>query len=291
MATADPINKPQLDRLSSLKSFSSVGSDILATATTANCEIALLPLKLLIELQSKYLTLEDDVLTSHNKEGGFNLFSDGSALIEDRQCRIINYIQRKVTLRSHADYKDYRETLLSKPMLFITNAKKVNGASTSARTFAFIVNTRHPQIRARVEGHMNDVISSVMGENYQLQFMLGSNVKEYLQRQSFELTEDNLSFSYTFKLDVLLDLFFLIGWSKKNCDLQGKVLNLHCTNANRKEKVRSFLSKMTTPLIRLGSSLDHDRRPSVFSLDVITEDPFPPEDDFNDSAPVLSEDS
>ncbi|KAG8584917.1 hypothetical protein GDO81_004824 [Engystomops pustulosus] len=291
MATADPINKPQLDRLSSLKSFSSVGSDILATATTANCEIALLPLKLLIELQSKYLTLEDDVLTSHNKEGGFNLFSDGLALIEDRQCRIINYIQRKVTLRSHADYKDYRETLLSKPMLFITNAKKVNGASTSARTFAIIINTRHPQIRARVEGHMNDVISSVMGENYQLQFMLGSNVKEYLQRQSFELTEDNLSFSYTFKLDVLLDLFFLIGWSKKNCDLQGKVLNLHCTNANRKEKVRSFLSKMTTPLIRLGSSLDHDRRPSVFSLDVITEDPFPPEDDFNDSAPVLSEDS
>ncbi|KAG8584919.1 hypothetical protein GDO81_004824 [Engystomops pustulosus] len=201
------------------------------------------------------------------------------------------YVFRKVTLRSHADYKDYRETLLSKPMLFITNAKKVNGASTSARTFAIIINTRHPQIRARVEGHMNDVISSVMGENYQLQFMLGSNVKEYLQRQSFELTEDNLSFSYTFKLDVLLDLFFLIGWSKKNCDLQGKVLNLHCTNANRKEKVRSFLSKMTTPLIRLGSSLDHDRRPSVFSLDVITEDPFPPEDDFNDSAPVLSEDS
>lgn len=37
------------------------------------------------------------------------------------------------------------------------------------KTFAIIVNTRHPQIRTKMEGGMNDVISSVMGENYQLQ--------------------------------------------------------------------------------------------------------------------------
>ncbi|XP_040282096.1 mesenteric estrogen-dependent adipogenesis protein [Bufo bufo] len=290
MATGEETNKSHLERLSSnnsMLSFSSVGSDILSTATTANCEIALLPLKLLVDLQSNYLTLEDDMLTSNNGTGGFNLFSDGSALIDGCQCKINNYIQRKVTLRSHADYKDYRETMLAKPMLFITNAKKVNSTSTTAKTFAVIVNTRHPQIRTRLEAGMNDVISSVMGENYQLQFNLYNDVREYLQRQDFVLTEDNLSFSYTFKLDVLVDFFYWFGLSKKTCDLHGKLLNLHCTNNSRKERVRLFLSKMTTPLIRLGSSLDHDRRPSIFSLDIITEDPFMQEEDVTDTAPVL----
>ncbi|XP_073518593.1 mesenteric estrogen-dependent adipogenesis protein isoform X1 [Phyllobates terribilis] len=290
MATGDPVNKSQLGRITSVRSamsFSSVGSDILATLTTANCEIALLPLKLLVELQDKYLTLEDDVLTSNNLSGGFNVYSDGTALIDGRQCRIVNYIQRKVTLRSHVDYKDYRETLLAKPMLFITNAKKVNSDSPSAKTFAIIVNTRHPQIRAKVEGGMNNAISSVMGENYQLQFTFHDDVKEYLHRQNFELTEDNLNFSFIFKLDVFVDFFYLLGFSKKNCDLHGKILNLHCTNNSRKERVKMFLSKMTNPLIRLGSSLDHDRRPSIYSMDMITEDPFPQEEEVNDIAPVL----
>ncbi|XP_075706142.1 mesenteric estrogen-dependent adipogenesis protein [Rhinoderma darwinii] len=290
MATGDSINKANLGRLNSTRSvmtFSSVGSDILSTVTTANCEIALLPLKLLTELQPNYLTLEDGVLTSNNYSGGFNLFSDDTALIDGRKCRIINYIQRKVTLRSHSDYKDYRDTLLAKPMLFIANAKKLNSDSTSAKTFAIIVNTRHPQIRDKLEGGMNSAISSVMGENYQLQFTFHNNVREYLQKQNFELTEDNLNFSYTFKLDVFVDFFYLFGLSKKNCDMNGKILNLYCTNNSRKERVKLFLSKMTNPLIRMGSSLDFDRRPSVFSLDMIMEDPFLQEEEVNDIAPVL----
>ncbi|XP_073439272.1 mesenteric estrogen-dependent adipogenesis protein [Dendrobates tinctorius] len=290
MATGDPENKSQLERITSVRSvmsFSSVGSDVLATLTTANCEIALLPLKLLVELQDRHLTLEDDVLTSNNYFGGFNVYSDGTALIDGRQCRIVNYIQRKVTLRSHVDYKDYRETLLAKPLLFITNAKKVNSDSTSAKTFAIIVNTRHPQIKAKVEGGLNNVISSVMGENYQLQFTFHNDVREYLQRQNFELIEDNLNFSFTFKLDVFVDFFYLFGLSKKNFDLHGKILNLYCTNNSRKERVKMFLSKMTNPLIRLGSSLDHDRRPSIYSMDMIMEDPFPQEEEVNDIAPVL----
>ncbi|XP_069828173.1 mesenteric estrogen-dependent adipogenesis protein isoform X2 [Dendropsophus ebraccatus] len=290
MATGDTINKAPLERINSdrsMMSFSSVGSDILSTVTTANCEMALLPLRLLIELQPNYLTLEDGVLTSHNHSGGFNLFSEGTAIIDGSQCRIINYIQRKVTLRSHVDYKDYRETVLAKPMLFITNARKVNSTSTSAKTFAIVVNTRHPQIRSKLEDGMNSVISSVMGENYQLQFTFHNVVREYLQLQNFELTEDNLSFSYTFKLDVFVDFFYMFGLSKKTYDLHGKILNLYCTNNSRKDRVKMFLSKMTTPLIRLGSSLDHDRRPSVFSLDMITEDPFPQEELVSDSAPVL----
>lgn len=288
MATGDPVNKSQLERIRSnrsMMSFSSVGSDVLSMVTTANCEIALLPMKLLIELQPNYLTLEDDMLTSNNYSGGFNLFSEGTALIDGRQCRIFNYIERKVSLRSHADYKDYRETLLSKPMLFITNAKKVN--SNSDKTFAIIVNTRHPQIRSKIEEGMNGVISSVMGENYQLQFTFNNIVRKYLQHQNFQLTEDNLSFSYTFKLDVFVDFFYLFGLSKKNCDLHGKIQNLYCTNSSRKERVKLFLSKMTSPLVRMGSSMDHDRRPSVFSMDMIMEDPFPQEEAVNDSAPVL----
>ncbi|KAG9491922.1 hypothetical protein GDO78_000428 [Eleutherodactylus coqui] len=294
MATSNPINMSHLERISSTcsrMSFSSVGSDILSTITTANCEMALLPLNLLIDLQGDYLTLEDDVLTSTNHKGGFNLLSDGTALIDGRQCKIVNYMQRKVTLRSHADYKDYRETLLAKPMLFITNARKRNCHSSSAKTFALIVNTRHPQIRTKVEAAMNNIISSVMGENYQLQFTFHNTVREYLERQNFQLTEDNLSFSYTFKLDVFVDFFFIFGLSKKNCDLHGKILNLYCTNSSRRERVKLFLSKMTTALIRLGSSWDHDRRPSAFSLDMIMEDPFPQEEPVNDVAPILPRNS
>lgn len=91
-------------------------------------------------------------------------------------------------------------------------------------------------------------------------------MKDYLGRQNFELKEDNLNFSFTFKLDVLIDVFYLLGFSKKNCDVNGKILNLYCTTNEKKEKVKAFLFKMTCPLIKMGSSFDHDRRPSVYSL-------------------------
>ncbi|XP_072260539.1 mesenteric estrogen-dependent adipogenesis protein [Pyxicephalus adspersus] len=288
MAVADPVNITREDRLSSTRSnmsMASVSSDVVATMTTANCEMALLPLRLLLDLQPNYLSLENNVLTSHNQRGGFNVFSDGMAGIDGEQCKVINYIQRKVTLKSHADYKDYRETVLSKPMLFLTNVQKVN--SNSAKTFAFIVNTRHPQIRAKVESAMNNAISSVMGENYLLQFNLQSSLKDYLGRQNFEMTEDNLNFSFTFKLDVLIDIFYFLGLSKKSSDVTGRILNLNCSNKEKQEKVKVFLSKMTSPLIRMGSTFDHDRRPSAYSLDVIVEDPFPAEETVKDTEQVL----
>ncbi|XP_075055055.1 mesenteric estrogen-dependent adipogenesis protein [Mixophyes fleayi] len=269
-------------------SSGSVSSEILATATTANCEIAVLPLPVLLELQPEFLSLEDGTLTCQNECGGFNLFSDGSAHIDGRQCNIINYIQRKVVLKSHADYKDYRETLLSKPMLFITNVKKINSPSTSATTFALIVNTRHPNMKSMVVKGMDNVISSVWGENYCLQFSLQNTFREYLLKQNFEVTEESLSFSYTFKLDVLLDVSYLLGLSKKYCELNGMILNLSCSKTEKKEKVKLFLSKMTNPLIRLGSSFDKERRKSSFALDVIQEDPFPAEENTTDESPVFS---
>ncbi|XP_063807824.1 mesenteric estrogen-dependent adipogenesis protein [Pseudophryne corroboree] len=265
----------------------SVSSEILAAVTTANCEIAVLPLALLLELQPQYLSLESGTMTCASHRGGYNLFSDGSAQIDGRRCRIGNYLQRKVTLQSHADYKDYRETLFAKPMLFITNAKKVNCPFTSAKTFALIVNTRHPKVKSRVEDGMNNAISSVWGENYSLQISFQNTFRNYLLRQNFEVTEENLSFSYTFKLDVLLDISYLLGLSKKKSEMNGAILNLSCSKKEKKEKVKMFLSKMTDPLIRRGSSFNRDRRRSSFALDMILEDPFPPEENTNDAtAPV-----
>uniref|UniRef100_A0A8C5QA18 Uncharacterized protein n=1 Tax=Leptobrachium leishanense TaxID=445787 RepID=A0A8C5QA18_9ANUR len=257
-------------RLTSVVSMASVSSELLQTTSTANCEMAILPLRLMLELQPQYLKLEDDTLTSINQNGGYNLISDGTFHIEGRQCRVINYIDRKVKLESHYDYKDYRETILAKPMLFITSAKKDN--TDSVRTFAFVVNTRHPKMKAQVEGGMNDVISSVMGENYQLQFEFHNVVSNYLLKERFELLDKNLSFLYTFKSDALLDIFHLLGLSKKTREVNGNIINLYCTKPAKKEQVKMFMSKMSNPLIRMGSSAD--RRLSVFSLDVINEDPF-----------------
>ncbi|XP_040196393.1 mesenteric estrogen-dependent adipogenesis protein [Rana temporaria] len=286
MAESDVSRAVRLSSTRSNMSMSSISSDIMATMTTANCEMAVLPLRLLLDLQPNFLNLESGVFTSHNQRGGFNVISDGSALIDGQQCRVINYIQRKVTLKSHIDYKDYRDAIFAKPMLFLTNVRKAS--SDSVKTFAFIVNTRHPQMKARIESGMNDAISSVMGENYFLQFNLNKSLKDYLERQNFQLTEDNLNFSFTFKLDVFLDVFYLLGRSKKSCDVTGKILSLYCTNNDKKERVKAFLSKMTCPLIKLGNSFDHDRRPSVYSLDVIAEDPFPPEMVVvSDTEPVL----
>ncbi|XP_068123132.1 mesenteric estrogen-dependent adipogenesis protein [Hyperolius riggenbachi] len=294
MCAAEAISRARVSSTRSVLSISSVGSDILATVTTANCELAVLTLELLLDLQPRYLSLDNGCLTSNNQEGGFNIYCDGTVLIDGRQCKVINYIDRKVTLKSHMDYKDYRETLFAKPMLFITNIRKISSDSGTEKTFAFIVNTRHPQVKAKLESGLNNAISSVMGENYTLQFNFHKTLKEYLERQNFELTEDNLSISFTFKLDVLLDIFFLLGVSKKQCEVNGKVLNLFCTNNEKKERVKMFLSKMTNPLIRLGSSFERDRRPSIFSLEVISEDPFPPEENNReevnkDTEPVLQQ--
>ncbi|KAG8452848.1 hypothetical protein GDO86_004584 [Hymenochirus boettgeri] len=276
--------RQRLDSMESMKSMSSINSVILGSMTTANCEMGLLPLKLLVELQPQYLRLEGDTLISVNQNGGFNIVSDGTFRMDGGTFQINNFINRKVELRSHFEYKDYRESILSKAILFITNGKKMSSRSDSERTFALIVNTRHPRIKSQVEGSMNDVISSVMGENYNLQFVLKNVVSDYLMRQNFQLTEeDTLSFSFTFKLDVFLDIFHLLGLSKKACSVTGNIISLHCTTPDKKEKVKIFLAKMTSPLVRMGSS--SDRRPSVFSLDVIDEQFGQSSDYFHETPP------
>ncbi|OCT96049.1 mesenteric estrogen-dependent adipogenesis protein [Xenopus laevis] len=275
MATSKPTDG-SLGRLDSVKSISSIRTTLLndlVSKTTPNCEVGVLSLKLLMQLLPEYLQLQGNTLICNNQHGGFNLFSNGTCSIDGEPYNINNYIQRKVELKSHFDYKDYRESILSKPMLFLINAKKMNNNPASEKTFALIVNTRHPEIKAQFEGGMNNVISSVFGENYQLQFDLKNMVAQYLESQNFVLTEkDGLSFCFTFKMDVFLDIFYLFGLSKKTCQVNGNITSLHCTKPEKQETVKMLLAKITTPLIKLGGSTD--RKPSLYSLNVSDEYSF-----------------
>ncbi|OCT93115.1 mesenteric estrogen-dependent adipogenesis protein [Xenopus laevis] len=288
MATKKPTDGG-LGRLGSVKSITSIRTTLLydlASKTTPNCEVGLLSLKHLMQLLPEYVHLEGNTLICNNQHGGFNLFSNGTISIDGESFHINNYIQRKVELNSHFDYKDYRESILSKPMLFLINAKKINNSSASEKTFALIVNTRHPKIKAQFEGGMNNVISSVFGENYQLQFDLKNMVTQYLASQKFVLTEkDGLSFCFTFKVDVFLDIFHLLGLSKKTCQVNSNITSLHCTKPEKQETVKMILAKMSSPLIKLGGSTD--RRPSLYSLNVCDEDPFEVcTDNFHETSPV-----
>lgn len=55
--------------------------------------------------------------------------------------------------------------------VYVTHAHFfLNSASVFLeRTYAFLVNTRHPKIRRQIEQGMDMVISSVIGESYRLQ--------------------------------------------------------------------------------------------------------------------------
>ncbi|XP_069496889.1 mesenteric estrogen-dependent adipogenesis protein [Ambystoma mexicanum] len=259
----------------SLASFTSVSSGDLRTLTTCNCEMALLPLSQLLALQPDYLQLlpeeePENLVSSQRGNGGYNLFADEGFRMDGREFRVTNYISRVVVLKSHLDYKDYRETILCRPMLFITTARKAS--SPKETTFAFVVNTRHPKVKAQIEGGMDRVISSVFGESYKLQFDFQSVVKDFFARENFVTEADGLTFSYEFKADALLDVFYMFGLSKKTVHVNGRVMNLFSNNPEKKEVVKMFLSKMTDPYIRMAST--SDRRFSAISAASLDEDAF-----------------
>ncbi|KAE8627364.1 hypothetical protein XENTR_v10006958 [Xenopus tropicalis] len=235
-------------------------------------------------IQSENLPTRSTVTCLSNS---ISLMIDDFIAISGRRVMFTNSVGRKVELNSHFDYKDYRESILSKPMLFLINAKKLNDYSATEKTFALIVNTRHPKIKAQFVNGMNNVISSVFGENYRLQFDLRNTVAQYLASQNFVLTEkDGLSFGFTFEVDVFLDIFHLLGLSRKTFQVTGNTISLHCKKPEKQEAVKMFLAKMTSPLIKLGGSAD--RRPSVYSLNVSDEDPFAVTTDyFHETSSVL----
>ncbi|XP_073651119.1 mesenteric estrogen-dependent adipogenesis protein isoform X3 [Tursiops truncatus] len=166
-------------------SLTSISSGELRSLWTCDCELALLPLAQLLRLQPGAFQLRGDQLVVPGPaepaatRGGFNVFSDGLVRLDGQLYRLSSYIRRYVELTNYCDYKDYRETILSKPMLFFINVQTKKDSSKE-RTYAFLVNTRHPKIRRQIEQGMDMVISSVIGESYWLQFDFQEAVKNFL---------------------------------------------------------------------------------------------------------------
>lgn len=261
MATAacEPMARPSL---------TSISSGELRSLWTCDCELALLPLSQLLRLQPGAFQLRGEQLLVPGPgepaatRGGFNVFGDGLVRLDGQLYRLSSYIKRYVELTNYCDYKDYRETILSKPMLFFVNVQTKKDISKE-RTYAFLVNTRHPKIRRQIEQGMDMVISSVIGESYRLQFDFQEVVRNFFPPGTIVLNGENLSFTYEFKADALFDFFYWFGLSNSTVKVHGKVLNLTSTNPEKKETIKLFLEKMSEPLIRRSSF--SDRKFSVTS--------------------------
>uniref|UniRef100_A0A2D4JWY5 Mesenteric estrogen-dependent adipogenesis protein n=1 Tax=Micrurus paraensis TaxID=1970185 RepID=A0A2D4JWY5_9SAUR len=249
-------------------SLTSVSSGELQSLRTCNCEMAVLPLRQLLSLQPDSFLLQGDTLTvlsplDRRPGGGFTVISDGFFHLDGRQqCRLTGYFKRHVELNSHHDYKNYRETILGRPMVFIINVRtKYN--SSKEKTYALLVNTRHPKMRRQIENSMNNIISSVIGESYKLQFNFQDVVKKFFPSEAYLVHEESLSFSYEFKTDALFDFLYWFGISKRTVSINGKVLNLSSTNPEKKEIITKFLDKMSEPNLRSNSF--SDRKFSIIS--------------------------
>ncbi|XP_006894144.1 PREDICTED: mesenteric estrogen-dependent adipogenesis protein-like [Elephantulus edwardii] len=249
-------------------SLTSISSGELRSLWTCDCELALLPLAQLLRLQPGTFQLRGDQLAvlgqgEHSAvRGGFNVFGDGLVHLEGQLYRLSSYIKRYVELTNYCDYKDYRETILSKPMLFFINVRTTKD-TPKEKTYAFLVNTRHPRIRRQIEQGMDMVISSVIGESYRLQFDFQDVVKSFFPPGNEVINGDNLSFAFEFKADALFDFFYWFGLSNSTVKVDGKVLNLSSSSPEKKETIKLFLEKMSEPLVRRSSF--SDRKFSVTS--------------------------
>ncbi|XP_033002336.1 mesenteric estrogen-dependent adipogenesis protein [Lacerta agilis] len=257
------------DSCSSVRpSLTSVSSGELQSLRTCNCEMAVLPLQQLALLQPESFQLSGGALTvrtppSRRLGGGFTVISDGSVHVDGQyHCKLTDYFKRYVELNTHYDYKNYRETILGRPLVFFFNVRtKYN--SSKEKTYALLVNTRHPKMRRQIENGMNNIISSVIGESYKLQFDFQDVVKNFFPPGAHLVNKESLSFSYEFKCDALFDFFYWFGISKRTVMVNGKVLNLSSTSPQKKEMITKFLDKMSEPNMRSNSF--SDRKFSVTS--------------------------
>ncbi|KAM9033216.1 mesenteric estrogen-dependent adipogenesis protein [Sarcophilus harrisii] len=249
-------------------SLTSISSGELRSLWTCDCELALLPLQQLLHMQPGFFQLLGDQLLvlgprpQEASRGGFNVFCDGFVRLDGSLYRVSNYLKRYVELTNYCDYKDYRETILSRPMLFFINVR-TEGDSSREKTYAFLVNTRHPKIRRQIEHGMDTVISSVIGESYRLEFNFQEVVKKFFPPGNEVVNGEDLNFVYEFKADALFDFFYWFGLSNTTVKINGKILNLSSTSPEKKETIKLFLEKMSEPLIRRSSF--SDRKFSVTS--------------------------
>lgn len=95
------------------------------------------------------------------------------------------------------------------------------------------------------------------------QFDFQEAVKNFFPPGNEVVNGENLSFTFEFKADALFDFFYWFGLSNSTVKVNGKVLNLSSTSPEKKETIKSFLEKMTEPLIRRSSF--SDRKFSVTS--------------------------
>nr|XP_012996357.1 LOW QUALITY PROTEIN: mesenteric estrogen-dependent adipogenesis protein [Cavia porcellus] len=227
-------------------SLTSISSGELRSLWTCDCELAVLPLAQLLRLQPGAFQLRGDQLVVPGPgepatvRGGFNVFGDGFVRLDGQLYRLSSYIKRYVELTDYCDQRDYRE-----------------------KTYAFLVNTRHPKIRRQIEQGMDMVISSVIGESYRLQFDFQEVVKNFFPPGTEIINGENLSFVYEFKADALFDFFYWFGLSNSTVKVNGKVLNLSSTSPEKKETIKLFLEKMSEPFTRRSSF--SDRKFSVTS--------------------------
>ncbi|MGH0186408.1 UNVERIFIED_CONTAM: hypothetical protein FKN15_021432 [Acipenser sinensis] len=235
----------------------SISSGELYTLTTCNCEIAVLPVELLFELQSPYFQKNDNTITVHNHQGGYSVFCDGKVEAGRETYTIRNYIERYI-LPEH--------TMCGNTIVYLYSVRR-KSENMNDKAFAVIVNTRHPSIRAEIEKGMNNAITSVWGESYSLQFDFQRVIKQFFSTVNYDTDGEGLTISFEFKVDALFDISYLFGFSKRKAEVNGKVLNLFSANEEKRKKVKMFLDKISEPYIRRSSV--PDRRMSLFSMGML----------------------
>ncbi|XP_067842081.1 mesenteric estrogen-dependent adipogenesis protein-like isoform X1 [Heptranchias perlo] len=218
-----------------------------------NCEIAVLPLELLLSLQrSHFLLVGKTIQVSKEPGAGYNVISNGQVKVDGQECNLVNCIQRKITLTSHKEYRNLQETILSKPMVLFTSVKLTEG-STKDTVYAIIVNTRHPRLRQEIEDSMKDVTASEVGASYVLQFTLQKTVQSYFSlKEGYKMHGLDLDFTCEFKCDSF-DVFHWLGRITKTKELNGKILDLSCITEDEKCKVKKLLDNMSASNVQIES--------------------------------------
>ncbi|GCC26584.1 mesenteric estrogen-dependent adipogenesis protein-like [Chiloscyllium punctatum] len=214
--------------------------------THMNCEIAVLPLELLLSLQrSHFHAVGNNIQVIQRPGAGYNVISNGHVKAE-REWNLINCLQRKITFTSRKEYRNFQEAILSKPMVFFTSIKPTEG-STKETAYAIIVNTCHPKMRQEIQDSMNDVTASEIETNYILQFTMQKPVQSFFSvKEGYKMHGLDLDFTCELKCDSF-------ECTSKIKELDGKILDLSCVTEDEKYKVKSFLDKMSEPNVQINT--------------------------------------
>ncbi|XP_048388039.1 mesenteric estrogen-dependent adipogenesis protein-like [Stegostoma tigrinum] len=215
--------------------------------TSMCCEIAVLPLELLLSLQrSHFHVVGNNIQIVQRPGAGYNVISNGQVKAE-RQWNLTECIQRKVTVTSLKKYRNLQETILSKPMVFLTSIKPPE-VSKKEMAYAIIVNTHHSKMRQEIQDSMNDVTASEIEANYILQITVQKAVQSFFSmKEGYKMDGLGLDFTCELKCDSF-------DCTSKIKELDGKVLDLSCLTEDEKCKVKNLLDNMSEPNIQINTA-------------------------------------